>query len=235
MEAAGKNGDDASATSDGDDSSAQDGSLDAMEDLELEDASQEPGEVNKDASNRGSKTSVSKPPKQGEHFKGNVAKGRIHSKAAGGKKMKKPFPGIKGAGLSIQAASIQIGRLQAAYEDTRRQVKTLRAQVEVSEKTAKKYKTKFKTVQAQVERFAELESRRSVMPVELVNLASKAGFDLGEIKASGQKFSVAAADSMFSKAAQQGIIIEPEQRIALKMLMEQEGILDQGVVSHGRA
>jgi len=226
MEAAGD--DDASD----DESSDEDGSdLAAMEDLELDDPSMEPGEVNKDSSSKGSKTTVTKPPKQGEHFPGNVAKGRVHSAAGkkGTMKAKKPFPGVH-ASNNIEAAAVQIQTLHAQNRKLRRAVL---AAEEKRVQDTRKMKTQIKTMSASLERFAELESRRSVMPVELVNLASKAGVNLGEIKASGQKIGVDAVDSWFAAAKNQGINIPPDQRIAMKMLLEEHGMLDQGVIDRG--
>jgi hypothetical protein len=230
MEAAGRkpfgggsNGSDPSA-SDGsasDSSQASDASdLEAMEDLELEDASEEPGEVNKDASNRGSKTTVTKPPKQGEHFKGNVAKGRLHSSGKEKNGMKKPFPGL-------EAAAVQ---LQTLHASNRKMRKTIKAMAEQAHVDRKKYKNQIKSMQASLEHFAELEGRRSAIPHELTNLAAKAGYNLGEIKANGQMLSVELVDNMFAVAKSQGIQIDPEQRMAMKMQLEEQGLLEDGKI-----
>jgi hypothetical protein len=213
--------------SDSDDSS-DDASLDAMEDLSLEDASQEPGEVNKDASNRGRKTTVTKPPKQGEHFSGNVAKGRIKGKGGNnfgkGKGFGKPFP--KG----MEAAAVKIETLYASNKKLVKTVKTLQAQ---AEKRERKYATKLSRMNAQLEHFAEQEGRRSVMPTELTALAAKSGINLPEIKANGQQLSVDAVDTMFANARQLGINIEPKDRIAMKNLLIEQGLMDEGRVNRG--
>jgi hypothetical protein len=222
----------AARNNDDDDSSddSSDGSSDyqAMEDLSLEDASEEPGEVNQDASNRGKKTSVTKPPKQGAHFKGNVAEGRIHGKGMKGSKVgKKPFGGM-------DAAAVKLETMYAASEKrARKLVRINAALVQDANKKIKKLSTQNRTIMAQLERFSDAEARRSAVPHELVNLAAKSGFNLGELKASGQKMSVEAADGMFAAARAQGINISPEQRIAMKMQMEEYGLLDQGVVDRG--
>ena len=210
--------DDSSDDGDDDDSSA---SMDAMEDLELEDASQEPGEVNKDASNRGHKTSVTKPPKQGEHLAGNVAKGRIHSKAAKGNG--KPFTGLDAAAV----------KLENVYASNRRLRRALQATADESTKQISKLKKQLKTVHAQVERFADNESRRSAMPHELTALAGKAGVNLGDLKASGQKASVAEVDSWFAAADVAGIRIAPEQRVGMKNQLVEMGVMDQGAIDRG--
>ena len=207
------NGDDASESDSDDDSSE---SYQAMEDLGLEDASESTGEVNKDASNKGSKHTVTKPPKQGEHFKGNVAKGRLHSAGAKGKGMKKPFP-------ALEAAAEQIRTVRA---ENRKLIKTLNAQAV----SYKKMKNRIKTLEASVENFADREARRSVMPRELTSLAAKAGVNLPELKAAGEKLSIEQFDRMFLIAKGQGISIEPQQRIAMKMLATQEGILEDGTI-----
>jgi hypothetical protein len=209
------------------DSSASDASeLEAMEDLELDHPDQSTGEVNKDATNKGSKTSVEKPPKQGEHFSGNVAKGRLHSAAKKGNGMKKPFPGL-------EAAAEVIGTMKAANRKMKRDMK---AMAQHYEKKNRKLLTKVQAMEESLEYFTERESRRSAMPTELVNLAAKSGVNLGEIKAQGQTLSVSAVDHMFAVARSQGINIDPEQRIAMKMTLEQEGLMENGEVqrNYGR-
>jgi hypothetical protein len=219
--------DDMAAAQASDDDSSDDSSsssdYQAMEDLSLEDASQEPGEVNRDASNRGSKTTVTKPPKQGEHFKGNIAKGRIHGK---GKSMRKPF--------GMDAAAVRLEGMYASAVRENRKLRGVNASlVQEANSRVHRLSTKVETLQAQVERFADHEARRSVMPTELINLASKAGISLSDVKASGQKLDVSTIDSMFAAARNQGIVISPEQRMAMKMQLEEQGIMDTGVVDRG--
>jgi hypothetical protein len=223
---------------DGDDSSssASASEMEAMEDMGLEDASEEPGEVNKDASQKGSKTTVTKPPTQGEHFKGNVAKGRLHAK--GGDKVKKPFPKLHsradaGQGTSIQAAAVMIGDLQASMRQMRRQIK---AQAQEHGLEVRKLNKRLQRVTAQAARFAELEGRHSQMSTELVSLGEKVGVDFNEARLSGQKFSVRAFDTILAAAEQTGIALNPQQRVTMKMLAEEHGLLDEGVVNRmGRA
>lgn len=215
-------------------STGADDDLEAMEDLSLEDADEEPGEVNRDSSNRGSKTKVTKPPTQGEHFSGNVAKGRLHANKGG--KMK-PFPNAKhkvaaSSNMTIQAATM-IGDLQASVRQVKRQLKAQAAQHETEVHGLRK---QLKRVQAQAARFAEQEGRRSSMSHELVALGEKVGVDFREVRQSGSKLSVRAVDSILAAAEEGGIILGPQQRIAMKMLMEQDGLMDEGVVNRiGRA
>lgn len=234
--AARKKGGDADEDWGGDDddssSSASDSDMEAMEDMGLEDASEEPGEVNKGKGdkNKGSKTTVTDPPTQGEHFKGNVAKGRLHSAAdeRGGKVKKTRHVTTS----SIQAAAL-IGDLQASVRQLRRQVK---AQGAEHTAVVHKLRKRLQRVQAQATRFAELEGRHSRMSNELVNLGEKVGVDFNEARVGGQKFSVRAFDSILAAAEQSGVILNPQQRITMKMLAEQEGLLDEGVVDRmGRA
>lgn len=209
--------------------SASDSSMEAMEDLSLEDASEDPGEVNKDSSNKGSKTHVTKPPKQGEHFKGNVAKGRLHSAAERGGKVKKTRHVTTS---SIQAAAL-IGDLQASHRQLKRQMK---AQAEEHAYAVRKLNKKLQRVTAQAARFAALEGRHSRMSDELVNLGEKVGVDFNEARIGGQKFTVRAFDSILAAAEQTGVLLNPQQRIAMKMLAEEHGLLDEGVVDRmGRA
>lgn len=227
MAAAGKKkmASDDDSSDDSSDDTSDDASYQAMEDLSLEHADEEPGEVNKDASNRGSKTKVTKPPKQGEHFSGNVAKGRIHSAKVG----KAPF-----GGKGMSAAAVRIESMYASEVKKSRKLERINAAlVQDANKKIKKLSNQNRSIMAQLERFSELEARRSVMPIELTNLAAKTGIDLGELKASGSKLGVAAVDAMFASARNQGIIISPEQRIGMKMQLEEYGILDQGAVDRG--
>jgi hypothetical protein len=107
------------------------------------------------------------------------------------------------------------------------------AVVQQANKRITKLETKHRTVMAQLERFTDHEARRSVMPNELVNLAAKAGFNLGEIKASGQKLPVEAVDNMFAIARSQGINISPEQRIGMKNQLAEYDMLEAGAVDRG--
>lgn len=208
--------DESSSASD-DESSASDMDA-ALETLEKDHADQEPGQVNKDAANRGRKTTVTKPPRQGEKFAGNVAKGRLSSSAdtRGGR-----------VSRSLEAAAVE------AIKHNKKLRRELKAMAATNAKTTKKLKTQIKAMSVQLERFADLEERRSAMPRELVNLGSKAGYDLRDIKANGQQLSLEAVDHMFAVAAQSGTLIEPEQRIAMKNLLTEQGLL--GDCSIGQA
>jgi hypothetical protein len=191
----------------------------ALEDMGKEAVDEEPGELNDDASNKGSKKTVTNPPKQGEKVKGNVAKGRLA--ASGDEK------GRRGMSRTIDAAAIQIEKLMASNRKLSKALKVIQSS---SDKKVKQLKTQVKSMHAQVERFSEQEARRSVMPVELTNLASKAGINLGEVRAAGQKLSTDAIDMMFSVAKSHGVNIEPKERMAMKMQLEEFGVADQGVV-----
>lgn len=205
--------------------SASESDVNAMEELGLEDASEKPGEVNKDASSKGSKSSVTNPPKQTEHFKGNVAKGRIHSsrkvRASKDKDVRKPLT------TSIQAAAL-IGDLQSTVRQIKRQMK---AQAAEHEGTVSSLRKRLKKVNAQVEKFAALEGRRSVSSHELLALGEKVGVDFNETRNNGQKYTVKAFDSILAAAQQVGVNLTPRQRIQMKMLAEQNNILDEGAVN----
>jgi len=226
MEARGEEDDD---EDDDSSSSATESDMEAMEDLELEDASQHPGEVNKDAAPKGRKTTVSNPPKQAEHFKNNVAKGRLSSAAARrvkaqGKSMKK-----QPTASSIQAAAL-IGDLQASVRQLKKRVK---AQAEEHNQIVGKLRKKLTRVTAQMENFARLEGRRSAMSHELVSLGEKVGVDFNETRNNGQKYSVRAFDSILAAAEKVGVVLNPTQRVHIKMLAEQSGVLDEGLVDRG--
>lgn len=229
MEAAQHDDDEEDDEEDESSASASESDMEAMEDLSLEDASEEPGEVNKDASSKGSKTKVTKPPNQGEHFKGTVAKGRLHSSArkvkAQGNHVKKNNPTTS----TIQAATL-IGDLQASVRQMRRQMK---AQALQYQQVVGKLRKKVSRLAAQAENFARLEGRRSSMSHELVSLGQKVGVNFEEVRTNGQKYSVRAFDNILAAAAQAGVELSPRQRVTMKMLAEQEGVIDDGVVDRG--
>jgi hypothetical protein len=238
MAAASDDSDDMAAAQFGSDGSASDASSDqsdasdaselaAMEDLELDHPDESTGEVNKDATNKGHKTSVTKPPKQGEHFKGNVAKGRLHSAAKKGNGMKKPFPGLEAAA----------DKLRTVYASNRKLKHTIKAMGNKYGKKLNKLQAAYAAQEERLEFFTDREARRSAMPTELINLAAKSGVNLGELKAAGQSLTVTQVDHLFATAKMQGINIDPEQRIAMKMQLEQEGLMDNGEITrnYGRA
>jgi hypothetical protein len=245
MEAARRKGN-SSNDDDGDDdfeeddssSSASASEMEAMEDLGLEDASEEPGEINKGAHSKGNKTTVTKPPRQGEHFKGNVAKGRLQSAARGGKVKGKPFPKLHSRAENVQITSINAAAemIEQLHSEHRKLHRQLKAQAEGHTLQVRKLSKKLQRVTAQAARFAELEGRRSTMSAELVNLGEKVGVDFNEARVTGQKFSVRAFDTILAAAEQSGIPLNPQQRVTMKMLAEEHGLLDEGVVNRmGRA
>lgn len=213
--------DDDDDDSDGEDDDDDD-DLDAMEDLSKKDADMDPGEFNKDAGNRGNKTSVTRPPKQGDsQFENSIAKGRLKSAGA--------FPGLKrkkGMAASIQAASEMISELQASNRKLVKQIKAERAQ---AQEQFGKMKKRINKMNAQMERFADQEARRSAVPVDLRNLAAKAGYNLEEIRGNGQKLGVDAVDAMFAAAKEQGIELDVATRIGMKNRLLDLGLMDQGV------
>lgn len=226
--------DDSEDDSDDDDGESDD--LDAMEDLEKEAADQEPGEVNKDAENKGDKTSVTKPPKQGAKVQDNIAEGRL--KGSGVKAWgKKPFPGLKSSGASIQAAAVMIESLQAQVSKLNKQNKRLVNQIEAQnaefKKQMKKVSNKYAAMEAQAERWAEQVDRKSQVPVDLRNLMAKANVDPHDILAgNSEKLSVGAVDQMFRVAAEQGIQIDPTMRATYKNRMHELGLMESGEVPY---
>lgn len=207
-----------------DDSSATD--MEAMEDLEDGTHDVVPGNVNKGAKNKGKKTTVTDPPKQGEVRPGNVAKGRLAAARGGrmkGNFGKKPFP-------SLAAAAAELNELSSIV---RKQRRTIQAMEEKHATNIKKLRRSLKASNAQVKRFADLEGRRSHMPVELTSLASKAGLDLREMKASGQQMTTAQFDQMIAIASRSGISLPIQQRMGMKNLMVEQGLLADDVVDRG--
>lgn len=222
-----RGGGDPSDPSDPSDASDEDASdVDAMEDLEEEAVEEEPGEVGskRGDKNKGNKTTVTDPPKQGAKVPGNIAKKRLASAAE--KKMKKPFPGLKSQAAQIQAAGF-IGDLKA-------QVRQLRAagqkRDEQFAKLTSKYDklhNRYESMEAQVARYAEIEGSRSHLSSDLVNIAAKSNLDLNELHASGQKLTVGQVDELFENS---GLGLDPTQRMTLKNKMLESGLMEQGEV-----
>ena len=141
--------------------------------------------------------------------------------------MKKPFPGL-------EAAAEQ---LRTVHASNRKLKRTVHAMEEKYGKKLKKLQAAYEAQEERLEFFTDREARRSAMPNELVNLAAKSGINLGELKASGQGMTVVQVDHMFAVAKSQGIEIAPEQRIAMKNMLEAEGLMDNGEIvrNYGRA
>ena len=106
----------------------------------------------------------------------------------------------------------------------RRQVRQIQAEAEQREQ---KLVRKIRKMEAQVDRFAELESRRTMIPVELTNLAAKANVDLNEYRQAGAKVPVEIVDRMFAAS---GLELDPVQKITMKNRLQELGILEEGVV-----
>lgn len=223
--------DDMEATShdDGDDEENDDDEDDmrAMEDLEEEGVDEEPGEVNKKRGdkNKGNKTSVTDPPKQGAKVPGNIAEKRLSSAAERKTKMKKPFPGIKSSAVSIQAAAM-IGDLQAQVRQLSNQVRAAYEDRDKVKRQLKKMGNRYEAMEAQVARYSEIEGRRS-LPADVVHLLSKSNLDPRELQASGMKLGVEQVDAVFDNS---GLNLDPTQRMALKNKMLEAGLMEQGEV-----
>ena len=213
------------------DDEGEEDDLDAgLEDLEEEAVEQEPGELNKDAKNKGKKNSVTKPPKQGIKAPGGVSEGRL--KSAG-----KPFPGLKSS-AAINAAAVQISTLNAQVQKMRRLNRTLieqmKAQAEEHKAEVKKLRGKYASMEAQAEKWSEQVSRRSAVPVEIKNLMAKASVDPHAILAGrAEKLPVEAVDHMFAVAAEQGITIDTTTRAAYKNRMHELGLMESGASTYG--
>jgi len=206
-----------------DDAEGEDDDLAAMESLSIDDADEEPGEINTKGGdkNQGDKTTVTTPPTQKEHLKGNIAKKRLSS------------AGMK-SNASIQAAAIMVQTMQARMDKMRRTNRQLVKAVETIQAAAKKQrkalKTEIDTLKAQVERHAETVSRRSSqLPMEIRNLLAKANVDPREIQAgSAEKLTVGAVDQVFNVLASEGVAIEPVKRAEYKNRMVELGLMENG-------
>ena len=186
--------------SDDEDDDEDDDTLDAeLEDLEEKAPVSEPGKVNHNMKTKGRKSTTTKV--------GAAAK---------------PFPNLKSS-ASISAAAVQVRTMKAAYKKQLREIKASFA------KSQRKTQNTIDSMQAQLDRYADQEDRRSQasIPTELHNLAAKVNIDLHDIKASGQKLTVNQVDSMFAAA---GLDLDPTQRMAMKNRLLQAGLMEQGEV-----
>lgn len=220
-DAAAKKDNDPSDQDQEDDQDDDDEEIDAeLEDLEEESAEEEPGEVNKKRGdkNKGNKTSVTDPPRQGAKVPGNIAEGRLKSAGA--------FPKLKSGAL--QAAAVKIGSISAALQHERKARRLIEVKAAKQEARLRKQGRLIEKMEAQMERYADEVSRKSALPRDLTNLAAKANVDLYELRAAGEKLSVGAVDRIFSIAAEQGTILEPETRMAMKNRLLELGMMDQG-------
>ena len=175
-----------------------------LEDLEDKAPVSEPGEINKNAKGKGNKTGTTD----------------VGAEASG----KKPFPNlVKGKGMkaSMQAAAEVLDRQS-------RMIRRLNAQAADSARRERKLTRKIERLEAQVERFAEHEDRRSHIPTDLTNLFAKANVDLRELQASGTKLSVAQVDAVIS---QSGMDMDVTQRMAWKNRLLEQGLMESGEVT----
>lgn len=219
---------DPSDPSDQDDQEDPSDHMEAMEDLEEEAVDEEPGEINKKRGdkNKGNKTTVTDPPKQGAKVPGNIANKRLSSSAAGGKKMSKPFPGLKSSAANIQAAAF-IGDLKAQVRQLRASVQKRDIRAAKLEQRLTKMGNKYEVMEAQVARYAEIEGRRSVVPADLQNLAAKSNVNLTELHASGTKLTVGDMDTLLENS---GFALDPVQRMTLKNKALELGLMEQGEI-----
>ena len=216
IEAAGDPSDpsDPSDSSDPSDPSEEDedaSDVEAMEDLEEEAPHSEPGDVNHAMKTKGRKTTTTD----------------VGAEAVGGK----PFPNlskVKAKGISASAQMV-LAQIQARAE---KRMKKVSIQAAAAIKENRKLKATVSRLEAQVERFTEMEDRRTsaTIPRDLSNLAAKSGVDLREIQASGAKLSVEQVDMMI---AQFGDGLDVTKRMEIKNRFLQQGLMEDGQIVRG--
>lgn len=236
MDAASKDNQDEEDNEDNADDEGEEGDLDAeLEKLEKEAVEEDTGELNKDAKNKGDKTTVTDPPTQGVKVGGGVAKGRLKSS---GLKAGKPFPGLKSS-ASIQAAAVEIASLTAQVGQlkriNRKAIDQLNAQAREYKKDRQKLLNKVESLEAQAEKWATGVTRRSVaVPVEIRNLMAKSSVDVNELQREGKKLSVSDVDRMFAVAKEQGIEVDTTMRAGYKTRMYELGLMESGQQEWGQ-
>lgn len=180
--------------------------LDAMEDLEEKAPHSKPGEVNHAMKTKGRKSTTTD----------------VGAEAFG----KKPFPGLKSRGVSASARTV-LASIQAKAE---RAVKKIELRAAAAEKKNRKLQGTIGKLQAQVERYAEAEERRSIsqIPRDVSNLAAKAGVDLREIQASGQPMTTEQVDQILAT-----VDLDPTTKMTMKNKLLQAGLMEQGQINRG--
>lgn len=194
-----------------DDEEDDDDELEAeLEDLEEKAPLHEPGKVGSGMKKKGSKTTTTE----------------VGAAKVGGK----PFPSLKSKGKMEASASI-MAAAQAIQVANRRVAKMSKAIEDIkaaAQRNEKKLKNRINTMHTQLQAFAENESRRSTIPVDLQNLAAKNSIDLRELQANGVKMSPEQVDAMFAAA---GMELEPVQRMTMKNRLLEAGLMEQGEVN----
>jgi outer membrane murein-binding lipoprotein Lpp len=135
-------------------------------------------------------------------------------------------------GKKVPKAPLSAGgdRLSAAAIKANRKLRfDLKAERERTQKLSKKVNklhTQVETLNAQVDRYAETVDRRTIS-AEVRTLLDKAGHNVGDLVASGQKLTTAAVDKAFKDS---GLNLDVVSRIALKNQLVQGGLMEQGEI-----
>jgi hypothetical protein len=133
-----------------------------------------------------------------------------------------PKPGLAAKGR-MTAAAVKLDRTN---KKLRARLATLSASDAKKGKELRKLATQVESLNAQVDRYAETVDRRTISP-ELRTLLSKAGHDIGDLVASGQKLDTDAVDKAFKDS---GLVLDVVSRIALKNQLVQHGLMGQGEI-----
>jgi hypothetical protein len=107
--------------------------------------------------------------------------------------------------------------------------RTLAAQVQELRLENAKIRKEFKRYKVQATKMSAETGRRSEVKIsaDVAGLFSKGGIDVGELKASGQKFSVADVDALITAS---GLELDAVKRIEIKNKIRNEGLMDEGMV-----
>ena len=194
--------------SDGDGDEEDDSELDAaLEELEDDAADDEPGELNKEAKNKGDKTTRTGKVGKAKHMKELVKASATHS---------------------IRASSV-IRELYAAHRALRKKYRTMQAKAESRNEKIETLENQLEALSAQVEQYAERTDRRSVS-AELGNFLAKNNVDVRELRAEGKKLSVDEVDQIFANAP---VELDPTTRMWFKNQLTQAELMDQGEIHRG--
>jgi hypothetical protein len=135
---------------------------------------------------------------------------------------KAPKPGLAARGRMTASAV----KLDKQNRKLREQLQAVAAASTKKDAKLRKLATQVETVQAQVDRYAEMVDRRTISP-EVRTLLAKAGHDIGDLLASGSKLDTDAVDKAFRDS---GLNLDVVARIALKNQLVQNGLMGQGEI-----
>lgn len=131
-----------------------------------------------------------------------------------------PKAGLKAGGYRMTAAALKVNR------KLRKGLKAANDKSTKLEKKLARQSTQLEALQAQVDRYSETVDRRTLSS-EVRTLLSKAGHNIGDLVASGDKLTTEQVDKAFRDS---GLNLDIVSRIALKNQLVQNNLMEQGEI-----